>query len=573
MLRIAGLLSLCIYMAPGCAQPLYRSTYGYDPLGYVTSLTNQQVQGDILISCATQHFNKLGLRTETGDGHTLWHYHYDGLHRLTLAQNRQDQERYTFDLASNPRTVAHNQHRMVRAYNIDNDVLKIIAPQQTTMVTYVPNHLGLIRAIGASQHFAYNLLNQLKTVMNTKGKIIEYNQYGPLKQRLYRDTALGNTLYFYQDHMLFDTMQNGTMSSLLYGQLPIAQLQTGKSPRFLFYNLHGDVVAERQGHAIVVQQYGPYGQVLSTQHIFKMPFGYAHSLKDGATDLQYLGFRYYDPQWQVFLKRDTYSGAIADPTSHNTHVFNEDDPVNGIDATGHMFTRLCGFGQSSVTGACLDQSALGVMYKAWEQYQEEYKGYIADARPFTNGEADSSQLLSMALPYLFDGEEPRTFALFKQRRLRDIGYTNDTHMSDQGMPYFNAEMHDENARTVLLPISDRAQTNGELRGATFRNALDQAKQQNAAQSFGDWLANQMGEVAFKQRGNAAKVRFLANVTEALQEHFYSKGVEMSNQQWQGAKAFLGNVIDWHFMHITHHPEDDNLGVQGIFQLLENTPLS
>jgi RHS repeat-associated protein len=90
------------------------------------------------------------------------------------------------------------------------------------------------------------------------------------------------------------------------------------------------------------QRYYPYGEPrddcnpsLPTDHTFtgQITDGL---LDDGGTGLMYYGARYYDPQVGRFAAADTIVPNPGDPQDLNRYAYVSNNPVNGIDPTGHV---------------------------------------------------------------------------------------------------------------------------------------------------------------------------------------------------------------------------------------------
>jgi RHS repeat-associated protein len=61
---------------------------------------------------------------------------------------------------------------------------------------------------------------------------------------------------------------------------------------------------------------------------------------DGAADQYYLRARYYNPANGTFNRVDPYSGNMQDPQSLHKYAYVHNNPVNGIDPSGRMFTVM-----------------------------------------------------------------------------------------------------------------------------------------------------------------------------------------------------------------------------------------
>jgi RHS repeat-associated protein len=91
------------------------------------------------------------------------------------------------------------------------------------------------------------------------------------------------------------------------------------------------------------QRYYPYGEPrdtynpnLPTDHTFTGQISDG-LLDDGGTGLMYYQARYYDPQVGRFAAADTIVPDVGNPQDLNRYAYVSNNPVNGIDPSGHKF--------------------------------------------------------------------------------------------------------------------------------------------------------------------------------------------------------------------------------------------
>jgi RHS repeat-associated protein len=89
------------------------------------------------------------------------------------------------------------------------------------------------------------------------------------------------------------------------------------------------------------QRYYPYGEprdgyssALPTDHTFTGQISDG-LLGDGGTGLMYYGARYYDPQVGRFAAADTIVPNPSNPQDLNRYAYVSNNPVNGVDPSGH----------------------------------------------------------------------------------------------------------------------------------------------------------------------------------------------------------------------------------------------
>ncbi len=84
------------------------------------------------------------------------------------------------------------------------------------------------------------------------------------------------------------------------------------------------------GDLVQEYDYGPFGEMISTNGDVKQPFRFSTKYTDSETDLVYYGFRYYNSELGRFLNRDP----IAERGGYNLYGFVNNDPINKIDVLG-----------------------------------------------------------------------------------------------------------------------------------------------------------------------------------------------------------------------------------------------
>jgi RHS repeat-associated protein len=90
---------------------------------------------------------------------------------------------------------------------------------------------------------------------------------------------------------------------------------------------------------LVRHDYGPYGAPLTSNGaITPTSKAYINERFDAETGLQYLNARYYDPNLGRFFTPDTWDPMIAG-VDFNRYAYAGNDPVNGMDPSGHAIIR------------------------------------------------------------------------------------------------------------------------------------------------------------------------------------------------------------------------------------------
>ena len=77
-------------------------------------------------------------------------------------------------------------------------------------------------------------------------------------------------------------------------------------------------------------------------------FRYCGEYYDSESGTIYLRARYYDPAIGRFISRDSVTGENTDPLSLNLYTYCHNNPIIGIDPSGHIFNILIGAGIGAV---------------------------------------------------------------------------------------------------------------------------------------------------------------------------------------------------------------------------------
>ena len=111
---------------------------------------------------------------------------------------------------------------------------------------------------------------------------------------------------------------------------------------FYEYDGRGSVanLTNSKGKSITAYSYDAYGNVTQSGANIANPYGYNAEYTDDATNLQYLRARYYSPATGTFTSADSYIGQVKNPLSMNRYIYGQNNPINGIDPTGHSVKDL-----------------------------------------------------------------------------------------------------------------------------------------------------------------------------------------------------------------------------------------
>mgnify|MGYP001054971419 CR=1 FL=1 len=114
----------------------------------------------------------------------------------------------------------------------------------------------------------------------------------------------------------------------------------GKKSEYTYYtqNAHGDVVnlTDKDGKVTKSYKYDAFGVEKNIDKNDTNAFRYCGEYYDSESGTIYLRARYYDPAIGRFISRDSYSGKNEDPLSLNLYTYCENNPIWGIDPSGHF---------------------------------------------------------------------------------------------------------------------------------------------------------------------------------------------------------------------------------------------
>ncbi len=147
-----------------------------------------------------------------------------------------------------------------------------------------------------------------------------------------------NTTY---TQVIMEYGSSGEVSSIYeYGLQRTSYEYLGNSEYYL-YDGRGSVsnLTSMTGDNVVSYKYDAYGNI-TTPLVSNNRYSYNGESIDKATGYQYLRARYYDSSIGRFITADSYAGQLVNPLSQNKYTYTENNPVNGIDPSGHMMMGL-----------------------------------------------------------------------------------------------------------------------------------------------------------------------------------------------------------------------------------------
>jgi len=267
-------------------------------------------------------------------------YSYDGVGRLTDAGGcLAPTYHYGYDPAGN-RTLETVDGALAQqvAYDAADQVVTMTTPRGT--VPYGYDAAGNLLSDGANT-YSYDALDRLTALAGisaTEG--YGYNGDGVLVTQTVNGvpTAYTQDLAAGESQVLQTATGAGTpaVTDYLYGLDRLAALPSGGTGRTWYgADLQGSVRYTTDDGANInggtAVTYDPYGVPEGGARL-PSPFGYAGELQDGATGLQYLRARTYNPVAGQFLQRDP-----LEQQTGQAYLYAGGDPVNNSDSSGQCY--------------------------------------------------------------------------------------------------------------------------------------------------------------------------------------------------------------------------------------------
>ncbi|WP_270170225.1 RHS repeat-associated core domain-containing protein [Paenibacillus sp. SYP-B4298] len=300
------------------------SSFVYDGIR-LTGLTHKKSNGTLLHSFQYAYDGNGNITSQSGNqaGTAFqYQYTYDSLNRITGSS--QFNEAYTYDIRDNRATLESDQ--------------------------------SLEPFISTDPQYAYDSQNRLiKAVVDGKEVAYRYNGDGLLYER-----TEGNqkTRYYYDgDQVIAEGTVAGAGNAAAFKMRYVrgkglAAQQSASGKAYYLHNGHGDVIELRDGTgntALNRYTYDIWGKPVIEQETVPNSFRYAGELWDGATQLQYLRARWYDPSVGRFISKDTYEGDIKNPLTLNLYAYVHNNPLRYADPSGHKVWLIHGTWSDNTT--------------------------------------------------------------------------------------------------------------------------------------------------------------------------------------------------------------------------------
>ena len=375
------------------------STYTYNGCNKITSLVTKS--GNSTISEYEYSYYLDGsdackVRSENGIIETT-NYEYDGLKRLTeeavTTGNSTDTYAYEYDDYGNRvqmTATGSEEYETVYSYNdaegnytalLQEEVKTIEGDSDTTANELASSPMDLTSAASEdsgvettvyiydangnqitkttddkTETYTYDGLNQL--IGFTDGETVASYAYNVDGLRI-KKTVDDKTIHHVWDgsqQIIADVVDNEFYEANCYlrGTNLVAtyNYQNGVKSGYTYYtqNAHGDVVnlTDSTGAITKSYKYDAFGVEQNVDDADDNAFRYCGEYYDSESGTIYLRARYYDPTIGRFISRDSVTGENTDPLSLNLYTYCHNNPIIGIDPSGHIFNILIGAGIGAV---------------------------------------------------------------------------------------------------------------------------------------------------------------------------------------------------------------------------------
>lgn len=376
------------------------STYSYNGCNKVTKLVTKSGNSDISsyeYSYYLDGSDACKVRNENGTIETT-SYDYDGLKRLTRESisNGKTADTYSYeydDYGNRSKMVANGseEYETVYDYTVNGKYTALLQKEIKTVeetsnatisdgLAISPTDLITSTAADAkTEETAYSYDANGNQITKTAEGKTETNTYDGLNQLIgftdgettasYKYNADGlrtsktvdgktiNHIWDGSKQIIVDMDDSDWYSAEVYvrGTNLLAKFskQSGNvKTDYQYYtqNAHGDVVnlTDETGAVTKSYTYDAFGVEQNIDDADDNAFRYCGEYYDSESGTIYLRARYYDPAIGRFISRDSVTGENTDPLSLNLYTYCHNNPIIGIDPSGHIFNILIGAGIGAV---------------------------------------------------------------------------------------------------------------------------------------------------------------------------------------------------------------------------------
>ena len=364
------------------------STYSYNGCNKVTKLVTKSGNSDISsyeYSYYLDGSDACKVRNENGTIETT-SYDYDGLKRLTRESisNGKTADTYSYeydDYGNRSKMVANGseEYETVYDYTVNGKYTALLQKEIKTVeetsnatisdgLAISPTDLITSTAADAkTEETAYSYDANGNQITKTAESKTETNTYDGLNQLIgftdgettasYKYNADGlrtsktvdgktiNHIWDGNKQIVVDMDDSDWYSAEVYvrGTNLLAKFskQSGNvKTDYQYYtqNAHGDVVnlTDSTGAITKSYKYDAFGVEQNVDDADDNAFRYCGEYYDSESGTIYLRARYYDPTIGRFISRDSVTGENTDPLSLNLYTYCHNNPILGVDPSGHL---------------------------------------------------------------------------------------------------------------------------------------------------------------------------------------------------------------------------------------------
>ena len=330
------------------------TAYAYSSAHQLESLISRN-SGEILDGYAYQYdalqrrISSVDLRDEVQESYT-----YDAVGRLLEWTNAQGSvESYAYDLRGN-RAQLTTPHEIVSyTYDASGRLLEsdtLFTNSTTSQAVYAWDARGQQLSKtegGVPVTMEWNVLGQL-TGITRPGQSSTFG-YDPLGARVRRTSGTANERFLldhfgqggYAHIIQVQSDQPEDTQYILHGSRvdePLAMAKGVKTTTLLQDGLGSVTMTATVGEGNPRYRYSAFGASIGEEPSL---FGYTGRVNDSG-GLYHYRSRYYTPENGRFASRDIYRGRAAAPGSQNRYTYVENDPVNHVDPSGMVLSRVLG---------------------------------------------------------------------------------------------------------------------------------------------------------------------------------------------------------------------------------------
>ncbi len=304
------------------------TTYAYDANGRLTG--THRPDGTV----ETRTYNEAGRLTRIKDvapgGSTLtqFDFTYDAAGNITdefsnLPDPANTGDNSVITCTTDNRMATYNGQAV--AYDADGNMT--LGPLNGEMTQYTFNSRNRLTGAGSSSYTYDAEGNRTGATINGVHYDDIINPQASLSQVLIRNGSdSSQTFYVYGLGLIGEESQN--------------------TYQVYHYDLRGSTVllTDASGNTTDSFLYNEYGKLTDHVGSSNTPFLYngQYGIMTDGTGLCYMRARYYNPEVQRFVSKDSLNGAITNPLSLNLFAYCNNNPINFIDPTGHSPTNYAG---------------------------------------------------------------------------------------------------------------------------------------------------------------------------------------------------------------------------------------